>query len=55
MRSLRLFITGLSLGQNGFNPRLFHVGLVVDKAALMQLFSKYFRFARQQLCTNISN
>jgi len=55
MPRVRLFITGMSFGRHGFNPRLFHVGSVVDNAALRQLFFIYFHLARQQLRTNTSH
>jgi hypothetical protein len=37
-------VAGFPPRQPGFDPRLGHVGFVVDKVALGQAFSKYFGF-----------
>ena len=43
----RLIVTGLSLQGSGLNPRPVHVGFVVDKRTLGQVFfqGQYFDFA----------
>ena len=42
---LRQSFSGLSPWRPGFNPKSFHVRLVVDKVALGQFFSRVFRFS----------
>jgi hypothetical protein len=44
---LTQLVTGLSPRRPGFDPRSVHVGFVVDKVALGQVFSEYFGFPRQ--------
>jgi hypothetical protein len=39
--------SGFPLPRPGFYPRSGHVGFVVDKVALNQVFSEYFGFPRQ--------
>jgi hypothetical protein len=47
MSLLRQLVAGFPTQQLGFKPRLSHVGFVVDKVALGQVFSKYFGFPCQ--------
>jgi hypothetical protein len=44
---LRRLVTGFPLRRPGFEPRSGHVGFVVDKVALVQVFSEYFGFPCQ--------
>jgi hypothetical protein len=44
---LRRLVAGLPQRRPGFEPRTGHVGFVVDKVALGQVFSEYFGFPRQ--------
>jgi hypothetical protein len=37
-------VTGFPLQQSGFKSRSYHVGFVVDKVELGQVFSTYFSF-----------
>jgi hypothetical protein len=41
-RELRQLVAGFPPRRPGFNPRSSHMGFVVDKVALGQVFSKYF-------------
>ena len=43
MKSSRVLATALE--RFGFNPRLVHVGFVVDNVALAQVLSQYFGFS----------
>jgi hypothetical protein len=40
-------MAGFTLRRPGFEPRSSHVGFVVDKVALEQVFSEYVGFPRQ--------
>jgi hypothetical protein len=40
-------VAGFPLRQHGFKPGSIHVGFVVDKVALGQVFSEYFGFLCQ--------
>ena len=42
VQELRCLVTCVSLQRPGFNPRSFHVGFVVDKVALEQVFLQVF-------------
>jgi hypothetical protein len=44
---LRRLVAGFSPQRPGFEPRSGHVGFVVDKVALGQVFSEYFGFPCQ--------
>jgi hypothetical protein len=44
---LRRFVTSFPPRRSGFEPKSGHVGLVMDKVALRQVFSEYFGFPRQ--------
>jgi hypothetical protein len=39
-----MLVAGLSPRRTGFDPRSVHVGFVVDKVALGQVFPEYFSF-----------
>jgi hypothetical protein len=43
----RRLVAGFPMRRSGFEPRSGHVGFVVDKVALGQVFSKYFSFPCQ--------
>jgi hypothetical protein len=45
--TLRRFVAGFPLWRHGFEPRSSHVGFVVEKMALGQVFSEYFGFPCQ--------
>jgi hypothetical protein len=47
MPQLRRLFASFSLQQPGLDPNSGHEGYVVDKAALDQVFSKYFSFPCQ--------
>jgi hypothetical protein len=47
MPQLRQLVAGFSPWRPGFKPGSGHVGFVVDKVALGQVFSEYFGFPRQ--------
>jgi hypothetical protein len=42
---LRQLVAGLSLQRAGFDPGSFHVGFVVDKVALGQVFLRVLQFS----------
>jgi hypothetical protein len=44
MPLIRQAVTAFPLQEHGFNPRSGHVGCVVGKVVLGQIFFKYFRF-----------
>jgi hypothetical protein len=48
---LRLLVAGFLLRRPGFEPWSGHVGFVVDKAALGQVFLEYFGFPCQSFHT----
>jgi hypothetical protein len=57
---LRRLVAGFPLRRPGFDPRSGHVGFVLYKVALWQVFSEYFGFLyqfsfRQMLHTHLSS
>jgi hypothetical protein len=46
---LRRLVAGFPPRRPGFEPRSGHVGFVVDKVTLGEVFSEYFGFPRQSL------
>jgi hypothetical protein len=47
MAVLRLLVAGFPPRWTGLHPRSGHVGFMVDKVALVQVFSEYFGFPCQ--------
>jgi hypothetical protein len=57
---LRRLLAGFTLRRPGFDPESGHMGFVVDKVALKQVFSEYFGFScqfsfRKMLHTHLSS